>query len=1103
MFGEEQSILDWMSDRDFELRQALEPVSLVVETNFDAEEIRLAQQRYGQIAYAMLRRGYRHADVINRYPALTLTILVGHAALAYDQGRYWDEFWETLDLERDSNFETALRRHLAPLLQKFRLARFPDLERENRYVMMLALHAGIPVKCLGDLLRMMDGHLVRGHDPRGASLVEWLEEPGKQHRSDPLDVPVRNFIRYGGPFALDILDRIFDFVESAAVDPQILSTDLDTSTTGLPSALLAELVEQVRMAPLTWKGRRADKRVGQRRPTLCYSPDDDQVYVTVPYPTSHPELPWRVSFDGDVREVLAERVWGASETIQPPTPVPIPLPVREVILVHNASGASYSVPVVDKSDPLLTFDVEGAWLSRRNMLSEQIWAIYPSDAELVDAESAETIDTLTDTGGTPGGWRGWRSTFLDLSSNSVQLRRGQQMLGTARTVRRSNAAKFQLGLRIDGCETLDGRAVYSERPWIILPPTPSQRAIDWRIRTRRVGEDVWLVDDQWSSEDVEASVDPFDDAEESQLGLFEIVVTGPLGADIRTVVFLAEAIGVVFEPEFRLPTGAGLSTCAAALESDGSLTLTEEWLEFDNAALDLVCGVSDGDRSYPLVIRPPRIEMRCALAGSIAKWGTSAEICPPSDLARDLRVAVRLPSDLNVDFAFVTGAGQTTQVEQPRRTAQRVFEVATQKFADSARRAAAGHLLARVSCGPEPVSVAVLSIQPGRLCAGMRLNDGIVTLSSPVDHDNLAIYVWRATAPWLPADVVPIENGSAQLPDHLINAGDLICQAFIDDPWIVIEPPIRPAASAVRLSQQGWAIGDDQAQNSLSRYLAGEGPAPTDAGAMPEVWSALAVLEQVPTGSSDYRSVSALVQVLTQDPRKALEGLGSSTIPLQAKMAQLVRTELVNQSYAATLTLNKLHADPWFGCMVEMADLRSLFRRRSQVADERAETLGYLEDKGGQFLLELLQSGNSPGLRSDCFDRTTLSLDSWPASQLDDLRSHLRLVPGSLLDPDMRRAANFDAFASRADWVEARVVHSVRPTVRTRLEPDSSCVPSRGRSNFCPSRPIAWRRHRCAPVDPDVCSIADACPPGPFGSTREDRRSVPQLGHGRRVGTAR
>ena len=77
MLGE-RSLSDWMSDEEYRLRQSLEQVSLVVETNFSAEEVREAQHRYGQAATDMLQRGHHHWDIIKKYPALTLITLVGH-----------------------------------------------------------------------------------------------------------------------------------------------------------------------------------------------------------------------------------------------------------------------------------------------------------------------------------------------------------------------------------------------------------------------------------------------------------------------------------------------------------------------------------------------------------------------------------------------------------------------------------------------------------------------------------------------------------------------------------------------------------------------------------------------------------------------------------------------------------------------------------------------------------------------------------------------------------------------------------------------------------------------------------------------------------------
>src|SRR5258705_5344241 len=161
-----------MSDADSEWRTRLKPVNLIIETDFAADEIRTAQSKYGAAVRSLRNRGFSYREIIKKYPALTLIILVGHAALAYDQGKYWESFWDELDLSRDADFENDIRRSIFGLLDKFSLARFPDIERESgpKYVRVLALHAGVPVHCLADLLHIVGEHIDHGRDASGASL---------------------------------------------------------------------------------------------------------------------------------------------------------------------------------------------------------------------------------------------------------------------------------------------------------------------------------------------------------------------------------------------------------------------------------------------------------------------------------------------------------------------------------------------------------------------------------------------------------------------------------------------------------------------------------------------------------------------------------------------------------------------------------------------------------------------------------------------------------------------------------------------------------------------------------------------------------------------
>ncbi|PRC48678.1 hypothetical protein C6A85_78625, partial [Mycobacterium sp. ITM-2017-0098] len=155
-------------------------------------------------------------------------------------------------------------------------------------------------------------------------------------------------------FAVDILDRIIEFVEATNEDPQLLDAELDSSTTGLPMVLLDELIERLRDAPLRWTRFGRGVFTGTKRIAIAYDVDDDQVVVSLPYPDQGSSAPWRLSIDGDVRNVYCTRQWGA-DAGGSLTRAVIDRPVRELVVTHGPSGVSSVLGIVDREDPLLTF----------------------------------------------------------------------------------------------------------------------------------------------------------------------------------------------------------------------------------------------------------------------------------------------------------------------------------------------------------------------------------------------------------------------------------------------------------------------------------------------------------------------------------------------------------------------------------------------------------------------------------------------------------------------------------------------------------------------------------------------------------------------------
>ncbi|BBZ20876.1 hypothetical protein MGAD_52110 [Mycolicibacterium gadium] len=1010
------SLKDWLSDAEYEWRQKLKPVNLVIETDFTPANTAQIKKYWGAAARALRKHDYTHYEIVKRYPALTLMALVGHASLSYVEGRFWDDFWTDTGLARDQDFESVLRHSIDEMLVKFSLARFPDAERERarKYVMVLALHAGIPVHCLGDLLGTINEHIVQGREASGAALLAWLDEPGKEYRANNLDIPVRNFFAYGAEFAIDILDRIIEFVLATNDDPELLERELESSTTGLPTVLLAELISRLRETPLKWTRSSGGASAGAKRIAIRYNADDDQVVVDLPYPAKRSEEPWRLSIDGDVRSVHCMRQWGSNAEASLTRAV-IDRPVRELVVTHGPSDVTRVLGLVNRDDPLLTFSTSGEWIPRRDGLKDAVWVIYPEGNELVDPSTGDLVPLENE--GSPAGWLGWKSAVVELTSvDGLQLRSNGQPIGTERQVRKDARPRFEVGEPVRGVRSVDGRPVLATRPWVLLPATRSDPPPSWRVRTRRFGSADWIVDDAWDAAEDEAAVEPFDDAEEPQLGLFEVVVTGPLGADAHLVFFIAEGLWVETSCTIRIPEGDGLTPCSAEIGTDVLTVSPSGVLEYSSNQIERLVDIADGIRSERLSVVPPYTEVRSGLTGSPVPWRVAAQLSAAEDLTQDGFVAVRAPGAEVEDFAFVGNTGDRIQVgSRHRRKPGDVFEISTQQFADAARLNESGRIVARLRADDHTIDVTALLIRPKRLGAGVVLRDNILDFGSTEEIEGLAAYVWSSTAPWRAPDVLHIKKGAAQLPDHLIDAGQLRCQLFVDDPWVIVEPPRRAPADALRIDQIGWREDGSAVEVRLARFLAGVGRLHQTVGAVPEAWAALAQVH----ADARLERVGGLVPVLVADPRTSLANLGNSSIALQDKMAMLIRSELVNKSFSSDCTLNDLHVDPWFGCMNELADLPILVHKRREAPDEWKETVAYLADKGGQPLINILRTGRASIAADGAFDGTVLAMASAPVGKVIATVRERSLVPRPLLEYETRRLGVYAAFLGRRAWLDS------------------------------------------------------------------------------------
>lgn len=1006
----------WLRDEDVRLAESLERHAFVIEANWDEGEIRRAQRFYGQGAGTLLRMGRTPDDIITRYPALTLAILVGQASLGYDQGKYWESFWRELGIESSQKFENALRRHMVRLLRRYSLLTVRELS--TQYVQLAAFHAGIPVNCLPPLVRSIEQHLAAGRERSGGAVVAWLLSPDATSRAGDLDVPVRNFIRYGGEFALNIITQIVEVVGFVIDHPDDWDdVPLDTSTTGLPTILVDGLVEELRTSPIG-SARQRSRSAARRRPHIAYSVELNQIVLELPYPSRDSDQPWRISLDGTTREVWPERAWGVAGTDQPPTPAMVERPSREAVVEHaSADGVKTSVSIVDPRDPILIFDRTGRRIADGAALSpDEAYVVFPEGATLVDpaAQQVIPIDTADDL----RGWNGWRVLWLDLSGyRAIRLLRDNKLPGVARSIRINRDPRLVLPEPVVGATTSHGLPVYAERPDVALPADPAGLAQDWRVRVRRVGVATeWITDEVWTGDAEETSLDPFDGLETGIAGLFEVIVTGTQRRELRHTFFLVEGLTLDAEPALRIPDTGGLTPSTVRVDVPSPLTVDRPVVEFGPRDTSAIVQLSGGPVHERISVVPPAVELHLTEFGKPVSWRMTAPSVSVKDLDTSATIGVRVPVD--ADVTVVVRVGERTIHKAEPAGGDGVWQIATRQLVDAVREVGDCRIVAMIRTFDASLyTVNLVTVTTEQLCSSIVIDNGTLVFADLIEQDDLAVYVWPETAPWRDPFTVAVTGSTTPLPPELVNAGPLIVEPFIDDPWVVLPPPSAAGPDAWRVDQPGWMSDEQSGRETLSRFLAGEGAAPGRTTSIPEVWSALTALPVDSADTAQQRARSALTRILEQDPRTSLESLGNSLIPVADMAELLIRTGLVSRSYTADFTLNPLHNNPWVGCMVEIADLPSLFARRKTVQQERAETIAYLSDKGGVLLIDLLTAGTAEGIGEGLFDKGVEALDRLPESQVYELVTALELVPEALLDVDTRVAANVQAFRARDQWV--------------------------------------------------------------------------------------
>src|SRR5450756_285522 len=754
---------------------------------------------------------------LTRWPACLVASMTGVAVTSYAQGAYWPALWDAAGYAGDANDQHVWGEAFVSAASRLGLPTFSD--SHQRYVGPVLMHAGIPAYCLGDFFQLLVERRRQNPGLDADSFLAWATAPGHKLRLSVLDKPAERFLLSGGDYAHDIVDRTLDLLD------RLTEPDPDLDGVRLPSYMIAAARRMLDFGEFDLAETRPSSIQGgitRRQPRIALDPYGQGVHLLLPAVGDTPDgiARWRIAADGETHTVQSRAMWvGAAETT-PQTAFPLDRPVRTVLVsLAGREDLAAELRVVEQTDPVLFFGEDGRRLADSVSLPRgQVWIMHPADRELeLTGQAGQIAEPAV-----PFGWDGWRLRLVSLEDVQAVGLQG----GRAHPVEIRARPRLLLGDPLPGVATPFGSPVYPVPPCLLLLQSAGPE-ISWHVDVRRVGGGPLVS----RAVDSSAEIDIWGDVPRPVLGAFEVTVRGPLGRGMRRTIFVAEGLSVSYQPRVRLLTGIGLAKGLASMEAARGATAQPTSLRFEPGERTHTIEYRTADESEPLVITPPHVAALCPGAG-VTTWTAAALRLVTETFADAGRLLVRVPvtgqpsqpSQPNQLELAVHVKGQ--QVQAIPSSGQQSPGLAGFELARAADTVAA-HGRAELVVGLGDVSMPVAYVRPRRLALGVDLAGDQLVLREPAVVDGLTAGVYLAYAPWAaPVEVPGSADGTGARPGQLADAGPLRVLVRIDDAGTLPGWPTWPGPAAYACPAPGAPASADQEEESLSRFVAGEGELP-------------------------------------------------------------------------------------------------------------------------------------------------------------------------------------------------------------------------------------------------------------------------------------
>ena len=400
--------------REDSWRPRLRGASLIAEADLDPEHTREVATILGRLYRNLEDPRTEGERFLLRWPACLAAAMAGVAVTDYKGGTYWPALWKITGCQGTQQEQGIWGRAFTRAVDRLGMPTFPDLPLH--FVGPILMHAGIPAYCLNDYFRLLLSR--RRLDPGmdAESFLAWATARGRETRLSQIDKPAERFLRSGGDYAHDIVDRTLDLLD------RLTEPDPDFDAVRLPSYMIEAAKDEHAAGHLDLSRtgtRQTATQSGithrrQAQPRIALDPYGQGIHVLLPAVGDTPDgvARWRITADGDTHTVQSRAMWvGAAETT-PQTACPLDRPVRTVLVsLAGREDLATELHVIDQADPVLFFSDDGRRLAGTVSLPRsQVWIMHPADRELeFTGQAGQIVEPRAPL------WLGWLAAALPLA----------------------------------------------------------------------------------------------------------------------------------------------------------------------------------------------------------------------------------------------------------------------------------------------------------------------------------------------------------------------------------------------------------------------------------------------------------------------------------------------------------------------------------------------------------------------------------------------------------------------------------------------------------------------------------------------------------------